>query len=241
MAYPASETRVIQLRGQVVQYTLVRRKRRSIGLKVDATGLLTISAPAREPYHHLDQVIVEREAWIVEKIAQMQARQLPARKWKSGECLPFLGSELELYLYRTYTRTDPIRSTGRILVGVPDLHDGEGIKSRVAAWYRRLAQQHFAERIASLAPRLGVAPPPFKLSEAKTAWGVCTPEGQLRLSWRLIKAPQEQIDYVVAHELAHLRHMDHSRAFWQTVGAIYPDYQRERKALEQDGHRYHTF
>jgi predicted metal-dependent hydrolase len=70
---------------------------------------------------------------------------------------------------------------------------------------------------------------------------VCTPEGQLRLSWRLIKAPQEQIDYVVAHELAHLRHMDHSRAFWQTVATIYPDYQRERKALARDGHLYHTF
>lgn len=240
MAYPVQERRVIQLRGQVVQYTLVRRKRRSIGLKVDASGL-TISAPMREPYHHLDQVVVEREAWIVEKLAQMLARQLPERRWKSGERLPLLGNELELYLYRTYTRSEPIRSSSRILVGVPDVHDADAVKARVAAWYRRLALGHFAERIAALAPRLGVPPPPFKLSEAKTSWGVCTPEGQLRLSWRLIKAPLEQIDYVVAHELAHLRHMDHSRAFWQTVGTIYPDYQRERKALEQDGHRYHTF
>ena len=240
MAYPANETRVIQLRGQVVQYLLVRRKRRSIGLKVDAGGL-TISAPLREPYHHLDQVIVEREAWVVEKLAQMQARQLPEPKWKSGESLPLLGIDLELYLYRTYTRADPIRSSSRLLVGVPDVKDGELVKSRIAAWYRRLAHQNFAERIACLAPRLGVAPPPFKLSEAKTTWGVCTPEGQLRLSWRLIKAPQAQIDYVVAHELAHLRHMDHSRAFWQTVEMIYPEYQRDRKALEQDGHFYHTF
>jgi predicted metal-dependent hydrolase len=240
MAYPAQERRVIQLRGQVLQYVLVRRRRRSIGLKVDETGL-TVSAPLREPYHHLDQVVVEREAWIVEKLAQMQARRLPERKWKSGERLPLLGGELELYLYRTYTRAEPIRSSSRILVGVADIHDAESVRGRVAAWYRRLAQQHFAERIAALAPRLDVPPPPFKLSEARTAWGVCTPEGQLRLSWRLIKAPAEQIDYVVAHELAHLRHMDHSSAFWRTVASIYPDYQRERKALAQDGHRYHTF
>jgi predicted metal-dependent hydrolase len=240
MGYPAKETRVIQLRGQVVQYTLLRRKRRSIGLKVDAHGL-TISAPAREPYCHVDQVIVEREAWIVEKLAQMQARQLPERKWTSGERLPLLGGELELYLYRTYTRAEPIRSSSRILVGVPDINDAETVKGRVANWYRRLAQQHFAERIACLAPRLDVASPSFKLSEARTSWGVCTPEGQLRLSWRLIKAPAGQIDYVVAHELAHLRHMDHSRAFWSTVASIYPDYRRERKALEQEGHRYHTF
>ena len=240
MAYPLKETRVIQLDGRVLNYTLLRRKRRTIGFKVDLDGL-TVSAPPREPYTYLDQLISERAQWIAAKLKEMEARRLPERKWKNGERLPLLGAEVELYLYRTYTRSEPIHHAGRILVGVPDTHDAKIVQARVANWYKRYAEQHFQTRIALFAPRLGVAPPQLKLSNAKTTWGMCLPSGVIRLSWRLIKAPQPQIDYVVAHELAHLKHMNHSRAFWNTVARIYPDYQREREALERDGARYHTF
>lgn len=240
MAYPLKETRVIQLDGQVLSYTLVRRKRRTIGFKVDFDGL-TVSAPPREPYTYLDQLISERARWISDKLREMDARRLPARKWKNGEHLPLLGDELELYLYRTYTRSEPIHHAGKILVGVPDTRDVKIVQARVAQWYKRRAEQHFQARIALFAPQLGVAPTQFKLSNAKTTWGMCLPSGEIRLSWRLIKAPQSQIDYVVAHELAHLKHMNHSRAFWATVARIFPDYQAQRLALERDGARYHTF
>lgn len=240
MAYPTQENRVIQLHGQVVSYRLLRRKRRTIGFKVDAEGL-TVSAPPREPYSYLDQLISERSAWIVEKLKEMAVKQQPQRRWKNGERLPLLGEEIELYLYRTYTRSEPIHHAGKILVGVPDTRDTQLVQARVAHWYRRKAEAHFQSRVALFAPRLGLSLPPLKLSNAKTTWGMCMPSGEIRLSWRLIKAPQAQIDYVVAHELAHLKHMDHSRAFWNTVASIYPDYKHERAALERDGARYHTF
>ena len=240
MAYPLKETRVIQLKGQVLSYTLLRRKRRTIGFKVDFDGL-TVSASLREPYTYLDQLISERAAWIAAKLKEIDARRIPERKWKNGERLPLLGDEVELYLYRTYTRSEPIHHAGKILVGVPDTHDAQTIQTRVANWYKRRAEQDFQTRIALLAPRLGVALPPMKLSNAKSTWGMCLPSGLIRLSWRLIKAPPPQIDYVVAHELAHLKHMNHSRAFWNTLAKLYPDYQREREALERDGARYHTF
>lgn len=240
MAYPNQETRIIELAGRVVHYRLVRRRRRSIGLRIDTDGL-TVSAPLREPYHHLDRVIAERGRWVVEKLAQMEARRLPERRWRSGEHLLLLGDELELVLYRTHTRAEPLRTASHLYVGLPDPEDATGVAERVGAWYRRLAHAHFTERIRALAPRLPVAIPPFRLSEAKTTWGVCTPEGRLRLSWRLIKAPREQIDYVIAHELAHLIHMNHSRQFWQTVERIYPDWRAHKQALERDGHKYHSF
>ena len=240
MSYPLKETRVIQLDGRVLQYTLLRRKRRSIGFRVDFDGL-TVSAPLRESYTYLDQLISERAAWISAKLKDMEARRQPERSWKNGERLPLLGDEVELYLYRTYTRSEPIHHAGKILVGVPDTHNAQIVEARVAAWYKRRAEQHFQSRIALFAPQLGVMPARLKLSNAKTTWGMCLPSGEIRLSWRLIKAPQSQIDYVVAHELAHLKHMNHSRAFWNTVAQIYPDYRREREALERDGARYHTF
>jgi len=240
MSYPLKETRVIQLDGQVLSYTLVRRKRRTIGFKVDFDGL-TVSAPPREPYTYLDQLISERARWISEKLREMEARRLPERKWQNGERLPLLGDELELYLYRTYTRSEPMHHAGKIYVGVPDTYDAPTVQTRVANWYRRQAERHFQERVNVLVSMLGVAAPRLKLSNARTTWGMCLPSGEIRLSWRLIKAPPAQIDYVVAHELAHLKHMNHSRAFWATVAQLYPDYQRERKALERDGARYHTF
>ena len=240
MSYPLKETRVIQLDGQVLSYTLVRRSRRTIGFKVDFDGL-TVSAPPREPYTYLDQLISERARWISDKLREMDARRLPERKWKNGERLPLLGEEIELYVYRTYTRADPMQHAGKIYVGVPDTHDAPLVQTRVANWYRAQAERHFQARVAALAPQLGVAIPPLKLSNARTTWGMCLPSGEIRLSWRLIKAPQGQIDYVVAHELAHLKHMNHSRAFWSTVARVFPDYEERRQALAQDGARYHTF
>ena len=240
MSYPLKETRVIQLDGRVLSYTLVRRRRRTIGFKVDFDGL-TVSAPPREPYTYLDQLISERARWISDKLSEMDARRLPERKWKNGERLPLLGEEIELYVYRTYTRSDPMQHAGKIYVGVPDTHDAPLVQTRVANWYRGQAERHFQARVAALAPQLGVAIPPLKLSNARTTWGMCLPSGEIRLSWRLIKAPQGQIDYVVAHELAHLKHMNHSRAFWSTVARVFPDYAERRQALEQDGARYHTF
>ena len=240
MSYPLKEQRDIELSDQAVRYTLVRRKRRSIGFKVDEQGL-TVSAPHREPYYYLEQLIQERAPWIVKKLQEMETHRLPQRTWTNGERLLLLGDELELNIYRSHRRAEPIRSVGKIWVGVPDTQDVEAIQTRVAHWYRRLAVQHFQTRIACYAPRLGVVTPQVKLSNAKTTWGMCLSSGVIRLSWRLIKAPQSQIDYVVAHEIAHLKHMNHSRAFWDTVAQLYPDFKRERMALERDGARYHTF
>ena len=240
MAYPLKEIRGIQLCNAVISYTLVRRKRRTIGFKVDGDGL-TVSAPPREPYHYLEQLILERAAWIIAKLKEMEARRLPARTWQNGERLLLLGDDLELNLYRSYRRAEPIRCAGKIWVGVPDTRDVQAVQTRVAQWYREQATQHFQTRIACYAPRLGVAVPHLKLSNAKSTWGMCLSSGVIRLAWRLIKAPQPQIDYVVAHEIAHLKHMNHSRAFWATVAQLYPDYQNQRLALERDGAHYHTF
>src|SRR4030065_1196420 len=146
MAYPLKETRVIQLDGQVLSYTLVRRKRRTIGFKVDFDGL-TVSAPPREPYAYLDQLISDRARWIGAKLREMEPRARPERKWQNGERLPLLGDELELYLYRTYTRSEPMHHAGRIYVGVPDTHHAPTVQTRVANWYRRQAERSEERRV----------------------------------------------------------------------------------------------
>ncbi len=102
-------------------------------------------------------------------------------------------------------------------------------------WYRRHAESLFAERVAHYAPLLNVAPRALKLSSAKTQWGSCTARGTVRLNEQLIRLPLRLIDYVVVHELAHLREMNHSAACWDVVGSACPNYTKLRRELKSVG------
>jgi len=115
------------------------------------------------------------------------------------------------------------------------------VRRAVVAWYRRTALAHLAHR-AFVFSRLAVLPPPrVMISSANSRWGSCNSRREVRLSWRLVKAPPALIDYVVCHELAHLRHMNHSREFWAEVGRLCPEYRRLRDELEATDHLYRSF
>ena len=118
--------------------------------------------------------------------------------------------------------------------------DPAALRDRVIAWIKREALVLYRSRIGQLAPRLGVPAPEVALSRARTQWGCCTRKrdgsARILLNWKLMHFELPLIDYVVAHELAHLRHMNHSPAFWREVARLYPDYQRAREALRTRGH-----
>ncbi len=117
----------------------------------------------------------------------------------------------------------------------------EAVKRAVVAWYRRAALAHLAHRAFFFSRLAVLAPPRVMLSSALSRWGSCNSRREVRLSWRLVKAPPALVDYVVCHELAHLRHMNHSREFWAEVGRLCPDYRRLREELEATDHLYRSF
>jgi len=110
--------------------------------------------------------------------------------------------------------------------------DPAQIERAVSFWYRQQAEQLYEQRVAHYAPLLDAAPREVKLSAAKTQWGCCTARGTVRLNLQLVKLPLHLIDYVVVHELAHLREMNHSAAFWRVVESVCPDYRRLRSELK---------
>ena len=232
------ETRLIHLGEQEVPYLLKRTRRRSVGLHVDANGL-TVQAPIRASQKWLDTILREKAGWVIAKLTQMRASALPKLAWQDGVHLPFLGEQLRLTLLDGASQV-PFMCDGELIVCMVEL-ESIRLQKIVVDWYRMQAMLCFSERLAVYADKLGLAVPAMKLSNAATRWGSCNVRGELRLSWRLIKAPLAQIDYVVAHELAHLRHLDHSAAFWHVVDSLYPDYQSAQKALRQSGMLYHTF
>src|SRR5512135_3228680 len=232
---PVVEQRNIHLSGKEISYTLKRSGyRRSIGLRIDDPGL-TVSAPLRAPEKWLHSVLQDKADWVVRQLDDWQAKKAPPIFWAEGSCIPFRGEEFLL------TLTPRVRGAKATLQGevlhVPVGPDAEAghIEKAVTQWYRDEALRVFGECVEHFAPMLQVSPQEIKLTSARTQWGSCTAGGVVRLNWQLVKMPLHLIDYVVAHELAHLREMNHSPAFWRVVESVCPEYKVCRAELRSYG------
>ena len=228
----------LELGGEVRDYVLARRRgRRGIGIKVDEGGL-TVSAPVTMSLAQVEALVRESEAWILRKLAEWKHRQVPEASWREGARVPFLGGGLALRLFTG--RSGAVREGNELWVrtagGLP-----AQVERAVVGWYKAQAREHLARRLEALAVAAGLEPPTFLLSSAMGRWGSCNTRREVRLTWRLMKAPPEMIDYVVCHELAHLRHMNHSPAFWAEVGRQCPDYRALRDRLHATDHLYRSF
>ena len=218
----AKSAYLIRLAGREVEYRFVRRRRRTLGLTVDADGL-KISAPLRAPWRDIEGFVREKERWILAKLEEWSVAPRPARlRGESGERLPLFGASVELHV-----RPGPVRLEGSTL-GVPGL-------SALVAWLKSSALRALTPRAAHFAALLGQPAPRVSLSNARTQWGVCTEGGAIRLSWRLVHIDPALADYVIAHESAHLIELNHSRRFWVLVERLYPGWQEARERLELAG------
>lgn len=231
----------IHLGHHVIEYALRRSSRRSIGFTIDDDGL-RVTAPRRVAQEEIDNALRAKQRWIVAKLLERgERRDLRQGRapiaWKDGARLPYLGGEIVLRLEeaaRSHCVFDADARELRIGV-VPGLAEWQ-LKERVKIWFQAEAKRVFVERLDHFAPQLNVAYSAFSLSSAGSRWGSCTVGGSIRLNWKLIHYPLGLIDYVVAHELAHLREMNHSPAFWATVAEVYPDYDGARLALRRQSH-----
>lgn len=229
----------MHLGGEPVGYMLVRRRgRRGVGLKVDESGL-TVSAPATMPLKRIEALVRDSERWILRKIREWRSREVPPARWEDGAALPYLGGALALRV-ASASRPSVERCGEELRVAAP-VDDAAEIRRLAVAWYRREARAYLHQRLVACAERALLAPPRFFLSSAMSRWGSCNSRREVRLAWRLVKAPPELIDYVVCHELAHLRHMDHSQAFWLEVERQCPGYRELRERLFATDHMYRSF
>jgi predicted metal-dependent hydrolase len=229
---PSVEQRAALLAGKHITYTLKRSgKRSSIGLRIDDRGL-TVSVPLRASEKWLHSVLQDKARWVVEKLDGWKMCKPAAIRWQDGEAVDYLGELLVLRVVQSLFAAPPARRAGELWVFVANEGDAKKIERAVTLWYQREALQLFGQRAVYYAPLLNVVPHAIKLSGAKTQWGSCTAQGSVRLNVQLIKLPPRLIDYVVVHELAHLREMNHSAAFWRVVESVCPDYARLRGELK---------
>jgi predicted metal-dependent hydrolase len=227
--------RHIALGARTLEYRLKRSSRRTIGFTIDGTGL-AITAPRWVTIADIESAIAEKEKWIFKKLGEWmtraEQRALPRIDWKDGAQFPYLGRTISISIGSACNALHFDAGTGVLSLALPTLADQQQIKDRVQGWLQTEAKRIFGERLPVYAAKLGVEFRAYGLSSAATRWGSCSSEGKIRLNWRLIHFPVPIIDYVVAHELAHLREMNHSPRFWKTVESIFPEFREARHTLK---------
>ena len=221
----------------VVGYEFKRGKRRTIGFRVGPEGL-AVSAPRWVPLYEVEAALQEKADWIVRKLDETRANQASQERsrieWRDGARLPFMGEHIQVLLdpAHDFDAAGAQRVGPHLRVALPHSAAPEQIRDAVQAWLMRQAKTIFTERLDHFAPKVQVQWRRLSLSNASTRWGSACMDGSIRLNWRLVHFNQAVIDYVVVHELSHLRVMDHSPRFWETVGAVVPDYPELRKLLK---------
>lgn len=234
----APPLRRIQLGAHFLEFELRRSSRRSIGFMIDDSGL-RVTAPPRVTLAEIDNAIRAKQRWILNKLRERGERRAAREerspvRWEDGARLPFLGGDITLRLEQSALGGCLYDEQARELrLGVtPALAEWQ-LKERVKLWFQAEAKRLFTQRLDLYAAKLGVSYKSMALSSAGTRWGSCTAAGNIRLNWRLIHYALPLIDYVVAHELAHLLEMNHSPRFWAQVESVYPDYDGARAALRK--------
>lgn len=245
-------SREVALAGVRVAYAFQRGKRRTIGFSVGPDGL-AVRAPSWVPLYEVDAALREKADWILRKLGEARERQgrLDATRieWRDGAEITYFGERLRLVLDPRHNFRgagaqlltpapgqpgEPADGVRSLQVSLPHSAGPQQIRDAVQAWLMRQAHGCFVARLDHFAPQLGVQWKKLSLSNAATRWGSARADGSIRLNWRLVHFRLPVIDYVVVHELSHLRVMDHSPRFWDTVQSVVPDYAALRGQLRDE-------
>ena len=235
-----NSNRKIQLPDATLEYVLLRSKRRTIGFQITEEGL-RVTAPRWVTVANIDDAIQEKQQWIInnlnERRKRTERRLETAMRWEDGARFLFLGQMLSLRIQRsdavTRTASDYQDEPRELNIQLPVDASEQQLKDAVKTWLQKEAKNVFSTRLPVYADMLGVSYKSMSLSNAATRWGSCTSQGKIHLNWRLIHFAPELIDYVIAHELAHLHEMNHSPRFWARVESVFPDYEQARQRLKR--------
>ncbi len=233
----------IQFGTQTIQYELSRSNRRkSVSISIDQHGVKVV-APTSTNHDIIENILHQKGAWIRNQLTNYEEMNQSSlkRKFISGEKLPYLGRQYRLKVIKT---NDSIASTFRFHKGqfVAELHENilecqhrEMLFPLYTEWVTKRGQQFSKERMNRFTIKFPYRPNVIKVKEQEQRWGSCTPAGNILLNWRIFLAPASVVDYVLAHELAHLKYMNHSKEYWETLRMLLPDYEEKKEWLRVNG------
>lgn len=205
--------------------------RQTTDIVIERNGMITVRPPKKMTPEQVDETVLSKRMWIYRNLVEwrdLNATRV-AREWVSGESFLYLGSHYRLQL--VVEQDEPLKlKDGRfcLLRSVVESGGREAAHQAFEDFYREKGLPRIKKRAAYFAPKVGVAMNSVQLKELGYRWGACLTNGDLHFHWKCLMAPLTIIDYIIVHELCHLRHRNHSDAFWNEVDKVLPDY-RERK------------
>lgn len=229
--------------GNRIYYTLLKTKRKTIGIIIDRNGEVRVHAPFHASKKQIYEVVRKKADWIERKVNEIKARnsKLICRQFVSGEKILYLGKEYILQVVEKDSgRSDVIVQEGTVIVYISSRLSDESrkqtIKEALIKWYKQHFSEIVKERLENYSLQLKAAPIKVVIKNQKTMWGSCSKKGNINLNWKLVMAPVEIIDYVIVHELCHLKVMNHSKDFWNLVASVLPNCEKSRKWLKANGY-----
>lgn len=239
-----SQTDSIVFGGTRIDYSIQRTSRRkTLAITVSPDRSVTVAAPKGTRRTLVAKKVYQKAEWIVRQQERLRRNgRQSAKKFVSGESFPYLGRQYQLKVVPQSTAPSIPQAVvlrGRLVIPVARRWGVErrrlAVRAALTAWYREHANVQIQSAVGRFSARLGVAVTGVEIREMKTRWGSGGPNGRLRFHWRIVMAPKRLLEYVVAHELCHIRYQNHSREFWRLLGHVMPDYQQRRQELERLG------
>ncbi len=238
---PGSRWLEVETPWQTIGFVLRTSRRKTVGLRVNDDGLV-VTSPSWLPRSQLEEIIRGKAPWILRKLRSLHERQqhlsTADAQWRDGGRFPFLGQYVAIAVrpqagYVQYSG-DPRCPSAQDTLLLPLQADSgpDRIRERVYAWLQLQAVELFDARLAHYCQLAGVRVKSWRIAAPSGRWGSCSSDGRIMLNWRLIHLPAQVVDYVVAHEVAHLRHMHHGPEFWREVARLFPDFAHARQALK---------
>jgi len=220
-------------------FELVRStRRRSISIEISNAKVL-VRAPQFVAKAEIEKFVHEKSVWVQQKL-QQQEQQLssaPVYSFTSGSAMPYLGEPLTLVVHKQ-PKADVVRYGDKLLVILSSrarVSEQAQIKRLVCQWYQQQAQRLLQHKTDLAAARLGVTHAGVALKATRSKWGHCTAKGAIQYNWQIMLAPEPVVDYLVAHEVSHLLHHNHSPVFWAVVEHLCPDHKKCRAWLKAHG------
>lgn len=213
-------------------------KRRTVGITVERDGRLILASPLEVPIETLEKVVDDRRLWIYSKLLKKESLNFPTsvKEYVSGEGFYYLGCSYRLKLVNGVKGQPPLK----LYQSRFQLHRGAQAQGRelFIHWYRLHVQPLLEQQIAVLVHRVGARPDSVQVRELGYRWGSCGHKGNLYFHWRVSMLPRSMIEYIVTHELVHLVEPHHTKAFWERIERIIPDYNARKRWLAENGATY---
>jgi len=226
----------INIDGNKITYTLTKSKRKSIAITIKPDLSISVKAPNYAAQKEIEAFLTQKSKWILKAIDRFSQRE-PIRIISiiTGTELLLLGKTYTLFVNDIYLKKSNIiineHKAEIALYTAPNTSE-KAKRAVIESWYRAYTKKIITERAKYYAELLSVSFGDIRIKDQKNIWGSCSSKGNLNFNWRIIMAPKEVLDYLVVHELCHLRFMNHSSDFWQCVAGILPDYKNTRKWLK---------